>query len=34
MKAKNIESIKLLITITDEDGNFLDECWYDWLVFF
>lgn len=30
MKAKNIESIKLLITISDEDGNFLDECWYDW----
>lgn len=30
MKAKNVESIKLLITIGDEDGNFLDECWYEW----
>uniref|UniRef100_A0A915ESL1 SEC7 domain-containing protein n=1 Tax=Ditylenchus dipsaci TaxID=166011 RepID=A0A915ESL1_9BILA len=31
MKAKNVESIKLLITIGDEDGNFLDKCWYDVL---
>jgi len=31
MKAKNVESIKILITVGDEDGNFLDECWYDVL---
>jgi brefeldin A-inhibited guanine nucleotide-exchange protein len=31
MKAKNVASIKLLITIGDEDGNFLDDCWYDVL---
>lgn len=30
MKAKNVESIKLLIAIGDENGNFLDECWYEW----
>ncbi|KAI1715915.1 sec7 domain-containing protein [Ditylenchus destructor] len=31
MKAKNVASIKMLITIGDEDGNFLDKCWYDIL---
>lgn len=27
MKAKNIETIKCLITIAHEDGNYLDESW-------
>lgn len=31
IKQKNVESIKLLITIGDENGEFLDECWYDVL---
>uniref|UniRef100_A0A7E4WE95 SEC7 domain-containing protein n=1 Tax=Panagrellus redivivus TaxID=6233 RepID=A0A7E4WE95_PANRE len=31
MKAKNVESIKLLITIGVEDGDFLEDCWYDVL---
>lgn len=29
MKSKNIESIKLLMTIGSEDGNCLDESWID-----
>ncbi|KHN77372.1 Brefeldin A-inhibited guanine nucleotide-exchange protein 1 [Toxocara canis] len=29
MKSKNIESIKLLMTAGDEDGNCLDESWVD-----
>ncbi|KAI6182798.1 hypothetical protein M3Y97_00419900 [Aphelenchoides bicaudatus] len=31
MQPKNIECIKLLITLGDEDGNFLDKWWYDVL---
>lgn len=31
MKSKNIESIKLLIMVGVEDGNYLEECWYDVL---
>ncbi|VDM47439.1 unnamed protein product [Toxocara canis] len=31
MKSKNIESIKLLMTVGDEDGNCLDESWVDVL---
>ncbi|VDN58317.1 unnamed protein product [Dracunculus medinensis] len=31
MKSKNIESIKLLMTIGSEDGNCLDESWIDIL---
>lgn len=29
MKSKNIESIKLLLTVGEEDGNCLDESWID-----
>jgi hypothetical protein len=29
MQAKNIESIKLLITLGEEDGNYLDTWWYE-----
>jgi brefeldin A-inhibited guanine nucleotide-exchange protein len=29
MKAKNIETIKCLITIAHEDGNYLDESWVE-----
>lgn len=28
MQPKNIESIKLLITLGNEDGNYLDNWWY------
>uniref|UniRef100_A0A915PU37 SEC7 domain-containing protein n=1 Tax=Setaria digitata TaxID=48799 RepID=A0A915PU37_9BILA len=31
MKSKNIESIKLLLTVGEEDGNCLDESWIDVL---
>ena len=31
MKAKNVESIKLLINVGVEDGDFLEERWYDVL---
>lgn len=31
MKSKNIESIKLLMTVGDEDGNCLDESWTEVL---
>ncbi|CAD5207446.1 unnamed protein product [Bursaphelenchus okinawaensis] len=31
MKAKNVEAIKLLITVGDENGDFLDERWLDVL---
>uniref|UniRef100_A0A0N5A8A3 SEC7 domain-containing protein n=1 Tax=Syphacia muris TaxID=451379 RepID=A0A0N5A8A3_9BILA len=31
MKSKNIESIKLLMTVGDEDGNCLDDSWIDIL---
>lgn len=29
MQTKNIEAIKLLITLGEEDGNYLDNWWYD-----
>uniref|UniRef100_A0A1I7SE97 DUF1981 domain-containing protein n=1 Tax=Bursaphelenchus xylophilus TaxID=6326 RepID=A0A1I7SE97_BURXY len=31
MKAKNVEAIKLLITVGDENGDYLDERWLDVL---
>ncbi|CEF68473.1 LD29171p [Strongyloides ratti] len=31
MKPKNVESIKLLMLVGEEDGDYLEECWYDVL---
>ena len=29
MKAKNVECLKILISVAQTDGNYLGEAWYD-----